>query len=116
MNPPTVDYFKGKIEEADVEVKKMHLAEMVRERIKNEEKKKQILNAIFKAKRRNSLNEEESEKQSMGSAKFIDALLGVARNPSSKEIPLEDDKKVKQRQKEEDTRQNNHLNHLELGL
>ena len=30
VNPPTVDYFKGKVEEADVEVKKMHLAEMVR--------------------------------------------------------------------------------------
>ena len=30
VNPPTVDYFKGQVEEADVEVKKMHLAEMVR--------------------------------------------------------------------------------------
>ena len=30
VNPPTVDYFKGKVEEADVEVKKMHLADMVR--------------------------------------------------------------------------------------
>lgn len=31
----TVEYFKGKVDEADLEVKKMHLAEMFRERIKN---------------------------------------------------------------------------------
>ena len=52
------------------------------------------MDAIFKSKRRNSLNDDESDKQSMGSAKFIDALLGVARNPSSKEIPIEDDQKL----------------------
>lgn len=54
VNPPTVDYFKGKVEEADVEVKKMHLAEMVRERIKNEEKRQKIMDAIFKPKKKMS--------------------------------------------------------------